>query len=267
MSIVDIPMIRYENGKHTSTHDNIAAEEPLEIFINDNPFHMTMRLPGEEIPLAVGFLFTEGLINSVEEILTVSHCKDVSSNRINIYLKASQDNISSRLQTRKSTSYTSCGICGKDMISDLSMSLPKITKTLAITFPQLAKLQDMLMKGQQVFHDTGGTHAAAIFNRDGTLLALSEDIGRHNALDKAIGKVLLVRKVAEAKILILSSRLSYEMVTKAARLGIEIITGVSSATSFAIDLAQSVEMTLIGFLREKRGNIYTCSERIILEDQ
>jgi FdhD protein len=152
------------------------------------------------------------------------------------------------------------------MISDLSMSLPKITQTLTITFPQLAKLQDMLMKGQQVFQNTGGTHAAAIFNRDGTLLALSEDIGRHNALDKAIGKILLARKTAEAKILILSSRLSYEMVMKAARLSIEILAGVSSATSLAIDLARSVEMTLIGFHRGQRGNIYTCPDRVILEE-
>jgi FdhD protein len=267
MSIVDIPIIRYENGQHASTHDNVAAEEPLEIFINDKPFHMTMRLPGEEIPLAVGFLFTEGLINLIDEVLTVSHCKDVSSNRINIYLKVSQNNSSSPLLTRRSPSYSSCGICGKDLISDLSMSLPKIGKTIAITFPRLAKLQDMLMKDQQIFRNTGGTHAAGIFNEAGTLLGLSEDIGRHNALDKAIGKILLTRKTAEAKILILSSRLSYEMVTKAARLGIEIITGVSSATSLAIDLAQNVEMTLIGFHRGQRGNIYTCSERIILEDQ
>jgi len=267
MSIVDIPIIKYENGRHASTHDNVAAEEPLEIFINDKPFHMTMRLPGEEIPLAVGFLFTEGLINSIDEVLTVSHCKDVSSNRINIYLKVSQDNSSSPLLTRRSASYSSCGICGKDMVSDLSMSLPKIDKTIAITFPQLAKLQDMLMKDQQIFRNTGGTHAAGIFNKAGTLLGLSEDIGRHNALDKAIGKILLNRKTAEAKILILSSRLSYEMVTKAARLGIEILTGVSSATSLAINLAENVEMTLIGFHRGQQGNIYTCSERIILEGQ
>jgi FdhD protein len=266
MSIVDTFIIRYENGKHTSTHDTIAAEEPLEIFINDKPFHMTMRLPGEEIPLAVGFLFTEGLINSADEVLTVSHCKDVSGNRINIYLKKPEDDSSARLSSRRSASYSSCGICGKDMISDLSMSLPKITQTLTITFPQLAKLQDMLMKGQQVFQNTGGTHAAAIFNRDGTLLALSEDIGRHNALDKAIGKILLARKTAEAKILILSSRLSYEMVMKAARLSIEILAGVSSATSLAIDLARSVEMTLIGFHRGQRGNIYTCPDRVILEE-
>jgi len=152
------------------------------------------------------------------------------------------------------------------MISDLSMSLPKIDKTIAITFPQLAKLQDMLMEGQQIFQNTGGTHAAGIFNKDGTLLGLSEDIGRHNALDKAIGKILLARKAAEAKIVILSSRLSYEMVTKAARLSIEVLAGISSATSLAIDLAQSVEMTLIGFHRGQRGNIYTCSERINFEE-
>lgn len=265
MNVVDIPIIKYENGQHTHPHDNITIEEPLEIFINDKPFHMTMRLPGEEIPLAVGFLFTEGLINSVEEVLAVSHCQDAPSNRININMKFPTDDGSSKLLLRKSPSYTSCGICGKDMISDLSMSLPKINKTLSISFSQLEQLQDMLIKGQRIFQKTGGVHAAAIFSRDGSLLALSEDIGRHNALDKAIGKVLLERKTADAKILILSSRLSYEMVIKAARLNIEILVGMSSATSLAIDLARSFEMTLIGFYRGQRGNIYTCSERIILE--
>lgn len=266
MSTVGLPIIKYENGKHTSTYDNIATEAPLEMFVNDKPFHVTMRLPGEEIPLAAGFLFTEGLIKSVEEILTVNHCEDVSSNRINVYLKSPINDNLKKLFSRKSPSYTSCGICGKDMILDLSMSLPKITKTSTVTFPQLATLQDMLLKGQQVFQDTGGTHAAAIFSRNGVLLALSEDIGRHNALDKAIGKILLTRKTDEAKILILSSRLSYEMVTKAARLSIEILAGVSSATSLAIDLANSVNMTLIGFHRGQRGNIYTCSECVVFED-
>jgi len=265
MNVVDTPLIKYENGKHTSTHDAIAAEEPLEIFINDRPFHMTMRLPGEEIPLSVGFLFTEGLIKSVEEVLTVSHCRDVSSNRVNVYLKNPINDNSEKLFSRKSPSYTSCGICGKDLISNLSLSLPKIAKTVSTTFPKLSQLQDILMKGQQVFKDTGGTHAAGIFDRHGTLLALSEDIGRHNALDKAIGKILLARKADEAKILILSSRLSYEMVIKAARLGIEVLTGVSSPTSLAIELATSAEMTLIAFHRGQRGNIYTCPERIILD--
>jgi FdhD protein len=122
------------------------------------------------------------------------------------------------------------------------------------------------MRGQQVFKDTGGTHAAGIFNREGTLLALSEDIGRHNALDKAIGKILLAHKAVEAKILILSSRLSYEMVSKAARLSIEVLTGVSSATSLAINLARSAEMTIVSFHRGQKGNIYSCPERIVFEN-
>jgi len=267
MSTVDISLTKYEGDKHTSTYNPIALEEPLEIFINDRPFHMTMRLPGEEIPLSVGFLFTEGLVKSVEEILTVSHCKDVSSNRITVYLKNPINKDTEKLFSRKTPSYTSCGICGKDLISDVSLSLPKIAKTINVTVTQLAEFQDKLTKGQQIFKDTGTTHAAGIFSRDGTLLALSEDIGRHNALDKAIGKVLLARKADEAKILILSSRLSYEMVTKAARFNIEIVTGVSATTSLAVELAKSVEMTLIGFHRGQKGNIYSCPERIVLEEK
>lgn len=267
MSLVDIPIIKYENGKHTRIYDAIATEEPLEIFVNNRPFHITMRLPGDEIPLAVGFLFTEGLIHSIEEVLTVSHCTDISSNRVNVYLKDHTDKDSQYFASRRAPSYSSCGICGKEMISDFSLSAQKIEKTIHVTFPHLEKLQNMLMKGQRIFHDTGGTHAAGIFDRHGTLLALSEDIGRHNALDKTIGKLLLARKTGEAKILILSSRLSYEMVIKAARINAEIITGVSSATSLAIELAKSVEMTLIGFHRGQKGNIYSCPERVLLEEQ
>lgn len=266
MSVVDIPIVKYENGNHTSMYDAISVEEPLEIFINDRLFHTTMRLPGEEIPLAIGFCFTEGLINSIEEVLTISHCKDVSYNRINIYMKAPSHEMSAKFLSRKSPSYTSCGICGNDMVSDLSLSLPKINRTVTVSFSHLSSLLNILIKGQQVFQSTGGTHAAAIFNKDGLLIALSEDIGRHNALDKSIGKALLDRRVAESAIVILSSRLSYEMVTKAARLKTEILAGVSSATSLAINLSKNIDMTLIGFLRENRGNIYACPERIILED-
>jgi FdhD protein len=266
MSLIDVPIIKYENGKHTSVYDAVAAEEPMEIFVNDRPFHMTMRLPGDEIYLAVGFLYTEGLINSIEDVLTASYCKDMSSNRVNVYLKKPIDDDSKKFVSRKTPSYSSCGICGKDMIADLSLSTQKIARTVYTTFHQLEQLQDMLMKGQQIFHDTGGTHAAGIFDRHGMLLALSEDIGRHNALDKSIGKILMARKANEAKILILSSRLSYEMVIKAARINIEIVTGVSSATSLAIELAKSVEMTLIGFHRGQKGNIYSFPERVALEE-
>jgi len=266
MSIVDIPIIKYENGSRTNVYDAIAAEEPLEIFVNNRPFHMTMRLPGEEIPLALGFLFTEGVINSIEEVLTVSHCTDVASNRVNVHLKNHSVGDSQYFVSRKTPTYSSCGICGKEMISDFSLSTQKIDKTVRITFPQLEQLQNMLMNGQQIFRDTGGTHAAGIFDRHGALLALSEDIGRHNALDKTIGKVLLARKTDEAKILILSSRLSYEMAIKAARSSVEIVTGVSSATSLAVELAKNVEMTLIGFHRGQKGNIYSCPERLILEE-
>ena len=266
MSLVNIPIIKYENGKTTNIYDAVAQEEPLEIFINDQPCHIAMRLPGEEIPLTLGFLFTEGVIGSVEEVLTLSHCNDVSGNRINVQLKVSMDKGLENFFSRKTPSSTSCGTSGKDIVTGLSISLPKIPKTVNTTFPQLAEFQGRLIKGQQIFQHTGGTHAAGIFDRYGTLLALSEDIGRHNALDKSIGKVLLARKAGEAKILILSSRLSYELVSKAARLNIEVVTGVSSATSLAVELAKNMEMTLIAFHRGQRGNICSCPERVVLEE-
>jgi FdhD protein len=142
------------------------------------------------------------------------------------------------------------------------MSLNKVQKTIIVRPSQAAALLDTVVRGQEIFRATGGTHAAGLFNEDQDLLALSEDVGRHNALDKTIGKLLLSRKRKEARIGILTSRLSYEMVQKAARLGLEILAGASSATSLAIELARSVDMTLIGFLRKGRGNIYTCPERV-----
>lgn len=267
MSIVEIPIVRYENGSHSSTRDIVAAEEPLEIFVDDKPFHTTMRLPGEEIPLAVGFLFTEGLIDSANEILTASYCGDVSTNRITIRLKSRANPDTRRNFTGTYTSYSSCGICGRDMVSDLLKTTPKITKSVTVSVSRLAEFLSTFTGNQQVYRDTGGTHGAAIFGRDGEMLAFSEDIGRHNALDKSIGKVVLARKISEAKVLILSSRLSYEMVSKAARLGIEIIAGVSSATSLAIEVAKNLNITLIGFYRRNRGNIYTCPDRVTFEDK
>lgn len=238
----------------------------MEIFIDNEPFHVTMRLPGDEIALAIGFCFTEQVIDSMDDLITVSHCKDISTNRINVYCKHPRNGTAlARSGQCRAPSLTSCGICGKQMISDLSISLRKVQKNITVKASRIADLQEAVFNGQEVFHGTGGTHAAGIFTKDGELLALAEDVGRHNALDKAIGKVLFARREQEAAMIALTSRLSYEMVQKAARLGVEVLAGASCATSLAIELAGSVEMTLIGFARGSQGNVYTCPERVILE--
>ncbi len=266
MSMIDVPIVRFKDQQATREDDRVVAEEPLEIFIDDEPYYVTMRLPGEELPLAVGLCHSEGIIDSIGDTLSVTYCQDISTNRINVYLSPERkERAAAKLKQKRGTTYSSCGICGKEIVEDIVVSLKPIGQSIQVGFQFLRQLQEVLREQQMIFHATGGTHAAAIFNRNGELLALSEDVGRHNALDKAIGKVLFARKAKDALIGILSSRLSYEMVQKAARLGVEVLAGASAPTKLAIDLAQAVNLTLIGFLRKERCNIYTCPERIALE--
>ena len=264
-SIVDVPIVRLKDQGTTREDDHVIVEEPLEIFVDDEPYYVTMRLPGEELPLAVGLCHSEGVIDSIDDTLSVNYCQDIASNRINVYLSPGRkEAAATKLKQKRGTSYSSCGICGKEIVDDIAVSLKLIPASVSVNFVFLRSLQEKVREAQQLFHATGGTHAAAIFDGNGELLAFSEDVGRHNALDKAIGKVLFARKVKDAVISVLSSRLSYEMVQKAARLGIEVLAGASAPTKLAIDLAQRVNLTLIGFLRKDRCNIYTCPERMAL---
>ena len=263
MSILAIPIVRFENQQVTQPEDVVPVEEPLEIFVDDEPYYVTMRLPGEELPLAAGLCFTEGVIDSLDDTLGVNYCQDVSTNRINVYLTpARKQLIGAKLKQKRTTTYSSCGICGKEIVEDIARAQEKIPNTLRVEFSLLSRMQRIVKESQQVFSATGGTHAAGIFNARGELLAFSEDVGRHNALDKAIGKVLFSRKTGEAAVVVLSSRLSYEMVQKSARLKIEVVAGASAPTALAVDLAKSVELTLVGFLRSARCNVYSFSERM-----
>jgi FdhD protein len=263
MNVLSIPVVKYSDHDNSPANEQVAMEEPLEIYIDDEPFYMTMRLPGEEIPLAVGLCFTEGIIRSMEDVSGANYCSDMSANKINIYLSEKRKKEGPLLQKQKrSTTYSSCGLCGTDMIEDLGKSLQKVEKKITIEFSKLTQMQEIIVEKQDVHRVTRGTHAAGIFDGLGNLLSFSEDVGRHNALDKAIGKILFERKIHEAAIVQLSSRLSYEMVMKSVRLGAEILTGVSSATSLAIELANSMGITLVGSLRDNRGNVFSYPERL-----
>jgi len=242
----------------------VPEEEPLEIYVDDEPHYVTMRLPGEELPLAAGLCFTEGIIDSLDDTLGINYCQDVSSNRISVCLTPRRkDAVGHLLKQKRATAYSSCGICGKEMVEDIASVQEKIPVTRTVEFSLLTRLQQQVKSNQQVFTATGGTHAAAIFTSEGELLAFSEDVGRHNALDKSIGKLLFGHTINEAAIVVLSSRLSYEMVQKAARVKAEIIAGASAPTALAIQLAQSVQLTLVGFLRSTRCNVYSVPERVL----
>jgi FdhD protein len=221
-------------------------------------------MPGDEILLALGICFTDGIIDSMEDVASVSYCSDLSRNKINVYLNPlleKKDNLKEK--QKHSTAYSSCGICGKDMIDCIANPISKIKNSITMDLADISHMQKTMQENQVVFPVTGGTHGAGIFNSKGKLLSFSEDVGRHNALDKAIGELLYSRRIKEAAVVVLTSRLSFEMVQKVARLGAEIVCGVSSPTSLAIEFAKTMNLTLIGFLRGIRGNIYACPERII----
>ena len=253
---------RYGNGAVFPVEDLMPVEEPLEIFLDGKPFYMTMRLPSDEIPLALGYCFSEGVIDSSDDVLLTYYCEEETGNRVYMTLAQGRKD-QTPLKERKAPAYSSCGICGKELIEEICARLQKREFSLCLPVSQIDELISTVIRHQTYFKTTGATHAAAAFDKELRLLAISEDIGRHNAIDKTLGKLLLENKVTEPAIIVTTSRISYEIVQKAARTGAEILIGISSATSLAVELANDTNLTLIGFARRNGGNIYTAVERII----
>jgi len=258
---VEVKVTRYREGQAYDAEGVICTEEPLEIMINNEPYYLTMRSPGQDTALAIGLCFTEGVISTFRDVLSVNHCAD-SANRLNVYLAPENPTRLQTVKKRRRTVYASCGICGKEQISDICTLFTKRQQTVCMKLSEILHMQKKIESQQLVFSATGGTQMAGLFDTQGNLLAFAEDVGRHNALDKAIGQVLIAGKDREVKTAILSCRLSYEMVQKAARLGVEIVAGASAPTSAAADLARELHITLIGFLRQGSANVYTFPERI-----
>jgi FdhD protein len=242
--------------------DRVIVEEPLEIYVNDSLYTVTMRLVGEEMPLAVGLCFTDGIIGSVDDLRMIQYCGEDSGNRIDLYVNDTGRE-GSLIRRSARPSYSSCGICGSELITEACTRLEKIEEKTRLPAADLVRCQELTYGMQTIFKATGGAHAAALFNGQGNLLSFAEDVGRHNALDKAIGKALFSKTAGKACLGILTSRLSYEMVLKGGKLGLEILAGTSAATSLAVELASRINMTLIGFLRNGSGSVYTAPERIL----
>ncbi len=259
--MLNIGAKRYRDGKIYDSKELLCVEEPLEIAVNDEPCYLTMRLPGQDAMLALGLCFTEGIISNFKDVLSISCCEN-SPNRVNVYLAGMRQDVKLP-KKRGRIVQTACGICGKQLISDICTDLKKRQRTLSLELSRILEMQKTIESQQIVFSTTGCTHMAGLFDGSGNLLAFAEDVGRHNALDKVIGQVLFTGKDREAKIVILSSRLSYEMIQKSARLNVEIVAGSSAPTSLAADLARQLGITLIGFLRQQKGaTVYTFPERI-----
>ena len=248
--------------------DPLAIEAPLEIQIWDHenslffPFNVTMRTPGSDEELVIGFLFAEGIIGKKEDVL---RWQQLSENLIQITLspliKLDITDIDRNFYTS-----SSCGVCGKKSlgkIEQFSCYFPKKASPI-ISIEKLLVLPQQLLAAQSLFQLTGGIHAAGLFDTDGVLLFAREDVGRHNALDKLIGAAVQQALVPwRDVILVLSGRISFELVQKASMLGVPIIMAVGAPSSLAVDLAEDCGITLIGFAKADRCNIYTGSERLI----
>ncbi|MEO6231023.1 MAG: formate dehydrogenase accessory sulfurtransferase FdhD [Ferruginibacter sp.] len=273
VSVAQIKLTRVHQGNLLFADDELAVEEPLEIqLMYDNEgsrlkknMAVTMRTPGNDAELATGFLFTEGIIQYNAQVANVASLP-FETNKILITLA---DGELPKLEKTERNFYTtsSCGVCGKSGIDNIkTVSIYELQKDEIRLRPEIFyTLHQALRQRQDVFESTGGLHAAALFDLAGNFKLLREDVGRHNALDKIIGTAFLNNELPLNEcILLLSGRASFELIQKAAMAGIKIIAAVGAPSSLAVQLAEEMQMTLIGFLKNERFNIYCGGERILV---
>lgn len=227
------------------TQIELIGEEPFLIRIEDEPYSVVMRTPGEEVFHTAGFCLGEGIVDTLDDIKTIGYDKDLDPNVVDVWLTPEHKKKIAHLLKRKSyVSQTSCGICGKKMIEDLHQILAPAKNGFAVEIGRVFDCINTLSKNQQYYQRTRGSHAALIFDHQLQPIAFAEDVGRHNALDKAIGKAFLDRTLSRARIVILSSRISYELVQKAARARLPIMISHSRPTALAARMGQTLNMTL-----------------------
>lgn len=265
-------VLAVRDGAADELADRLVTEEPMEIRVEGPgqapvPVSVTMRTPGADFELAVGFLFTEGLIGGRDDVRKVSYCEDLEDdeqhyNIVTVNLTRAFD--AERLK-RNFTTTSSCGICGKAALDHVEVQCRAVTPGPRVSRNVIEGLPAGLREGQKVFEETGGLHAAGLFAPNGRLLGLREDVGRHNAVDKIVGDALLAGDLPlSERILLVSGRASFEIVQKAAVAGIPIVAAVSAPSSLAVDLAERLAVTVVGFVRDGRFNVYTHPERIVL---
>ncbi|HWC71439.1 MAG TPA: formate dehydrogenase accessory sulfurtransferase FdhD [Actinomycetota bacterium] len=268
-NVTDVRVTVVNDGVRGQRPDTLATEEPMEIRVHGpgqpaEAVAVTMRTPGADHELAVGFLFTEGLI-AAEEVRRVAYCDDLDGeeqryNVVTVTLDRPFDH--DRLH-RNFFATSSCGVCGKATLDDVEVRCDPVSDGPVVAADLLVSLPDRLRSKQRVFDRTGGLHAAALFAPSGELLALREDVGRHNAVDKVIGEQVLAGRVPLAdRVLQVSGRASFEIVQKAAVAGIPIVSAVSAPSSLAVEAGARFGMTIVGFVRDGRCNVYTGPERV-----
>lgn len=264
---------RWSSGGWTDSPDVVVTEEPLQLMLDGRPLSVVMRTPGHDVELALGLMFAEGIIRSVQEVRRLRISADsgetesripveaafVESNQVDVQLAGTPR----RKPERSMLSSSACGVCGTVLIEDLKRDLAGLPDGAQIEPSLLPKLVDRLRSGQGVFERTGGLHAAGLFRADGALIDLREDIGRHNAVDKVVGRALLDGRLpATGCVLVVSGRAGYEIVQKSISAGIPVLAAVGAPSSLAVALAREFNQTLVGFLKGDRYNVYSAPERL-----
>lgn len=264
-----IDIIRWEQGAREARHDVVAIEEPLEIRINGEPFSVTMRTPGDDFALCAGFLYAEGVIQSRSDVRFMG-CGDEKTdpdwqNMVDVRLESDWKQGPHAARWQRSTTISSaCGVCGKASLEAVrNVAAPLQPSSFQVASEVVISLPGRMRSAQSVFDQTGGLHAAALFDAQAGLISLREDVGRHNAVDKLIGGEVLAGSVPLAeRILLVSGRASFEIMQKAGMARLPIVCAISAPSSLAVQLARDLNMTLVGFLRGDTMNIYTGEERI-----
>jgi FdhD protein len=269
---------RWASGEWTEAPDVVVTEEPLQLLLDEEPLSVVMRTPGEDIELVLGLLFAEGIVRSTEDVARIRISAEageqekaipvesvlMESNQVDVRLAGT----ARRKPERSMLSSSACGVCGTVMIEDLRRDLAVLPPGPLVDPSLLPGLVDRLRSGQGVFDRTGALHAAGLFDAKGGLMHVREDIGRHNAVDKVVGRTLLDHQLPLTdSILVVSGRAGYEIVQKSITAGIAVLAAVGAPSSLAVALAREFNQTLVGFLRGNRYNVYSAPERLAISTE
>lgn len=268
-----VPIRRWYAGGWAAVDDRVAAEEPLQLSLNGKPLSIVMRTPGSDVELALGLLLAEKVIASLDDVKLVRVSAEsgeaesrvrlepdlIESNQVDVHLAGG----AGRRPERSFLSSSACGVCGATTVESLRLDFPRLPGGPQVKASRLPALAEGLREGQSVYEATGGLHAAGLFSLDGSLLAVREDVGRHNAVDKVVGRQLLDGNLpASNTVLVVSGRAGYEVVQKAIAAGIPVLAAVGAPSSLAVRTALAFDLTLVGFLKHDRFNVYSGPERL-----
>ena len=272
-SAPSIEIRRWTAGRWSESPDMVATEEPLQLMLDGEPLSVVMRTPGDDIELCLGLMFAEGIVRATKDVRVIRISAEadedadqvavesvlVESNQVDVHLAGQ----ARRRPKRSMLSSSACGVCGTVLIEDLRRDLAVLPSGPAVDPVLLPGLVDQLRSGQGVFDRTGGLHGAGLFTPGGELVCLREDVGRHNAVDKVVGRALLEDRLpARESILVVSGRAGYEIVQKSITAGIPVLAAVGAPSSLAVALAREFNQTLVGFLKGDRFNVYSAPERL-----